>query len=298
MTLNLIDIKSEYAKDKDLKQGDVELFMTWVNKQPHLPKINELQAILFLQSCYYSNEAAKTALDTYFTVKALCPEMFGNRNPLTGPMKETIHVSVMTPLPKETPDGSTIFFVKLTDTTPDKYIFVDQCRYFDMISMLHLYQKGTSKGHLIVFDMKGISFPHLAKLGPITMKKLLFYLQDALPVRLKGLHFVNIVPFMDKILALMRPFMKKELMDVLFLHTTVDELFKYVPQDCLPQEYGGSVEAVPILHEKIKGDLRNNTALFEWEETQKVDESKRPGKPKNIGDIFGVEGTFKKLEID
>ena len=123
----------------------------------------------------------------------------------------------MTPLPKETPDGSTIFFVKLTDTTPDKYIFVDQCRYFDMISMLHLYQKGTSKGHLIVFDMKGISFPHLAKLGPITMKKLLFYLQDALPVRLKGLHFVNIVPFMDKILALMRPFMKKELMDVVIM---------------------------------------------------------------------------------
>lgn len=60
-----------------------------------------------------------------------------------------------------------------------------------------------------------------------------------MPVRLKGLHYINTVSFMDKILALMRPFMKKELIDVLHLHSTVESFSKNVSTDQLPNEYGG-----------------------------------------------------------
>ncbi len=44
---------------------------------------------------------------------------------------------------------------------------------------------------------------------------------------------------MDKILALMRPFMKKELIDVLELHPTVESFSKNVFREQLPNEYGG-----------------------------------------------------------
>lgn len=40
-----------------------------------------------------------------------------------------------------------------------------------------IMEEGTAKGYIIVADMSGVVFGHLAKLGILTMKKFMFYLQ-------------------------------------------------------------------------------------------------------------------------
>lgn len=40
-----------------------------------------------------------------------------------------------------------------------------------------IMEEGAAKGYIIAADMSGIVFGHLAKLGILTMKKYMFYLQ-------------------------------------------------------------------------------------------------------------------------
>lgn len=69
--------------------------------------------------------------------------------------------------------------------------------------------------------------------------------------------------------------------------------------DILPNESGG--KAGPA-KELFAAEVKKLEAHREWflrdEQTQRIDESKRPGKAKSAMDLFGVEGSFKKLEID
>lgn len=125
-------------------------------------------------------------------------------------------------------------------------------------------------------------------------------LQEALPVRLCGLHFINTVSFMDKVVAMLRPFMKKELMDVMYLHNTMDTyLEKHVPQAMMPNEYGGSAGTIKEIQETVYKQLQENSAFFvEEEETKRVNEKLRPGKPKSANDLFGTDGNFKQLSFD
>jgi len=113
-----------------------------------------------------------------------------------------------------TKEGYKLVYTRLTDYEPSHFVYNDIMKYFSMVVDLWLYTEGTAKGHIIIIDMAGVTFAHAGRLNPIGIKKFLHYLQEAIPIRLKGMHFINTNAVMDIILSMMKPFMKKELMDV------------------------------------------------------------------------------------
>ncbi|XP_017781431.1 PREDICTED: alpha-tocopherol transfer protein-like [Nicrophorus vespilloides] len=288
-----------YCNNKDLKKENVQALMDWLQHQPHFPPLTEYQVIIFLHSCYYNNEAAKKTIDNYLTVRKFCPEFFANRNPSNPDIQTALDLLTISPLPKLTKEGYCIIYFRLVDTNTDKFVYNNLIKMFDMAASIALKELGTVNGHIIVIDLEGYSLTHIMKMGVMTVKKYMFFLQEALPFRLKGFHFANAVPFMDKLMLLMKPFMKKELLEMLQVHSGNNEtLFEFVDKNCLPNEIGGSVGSVFEIHNAFRQKFFDYKNFFEEEEKLVVDESKRPGSPRNVGDIFGVEGTFKKMEID
>ncbi|XP_050502664.1 alpha-tocopherol transfer protein-like [Diabrotica virgifera virgifera] len=300
MKFKIIDVEEIYNNDNNLKKEDVNMLMEWAEKQPHLPKVSELIMACFLHSCFYKIEAAKSAIDVYFTGSTVNPDMFQFKNVLQDPMvKRTIDNNLVVILPKKAPNGDSAFLL-VPSVSPENYHYPSQCRVLDAQRMIHLHEKGPFTGIHIIIDLKNVVFGHFIKLSTTAMavKNYLYILQEGLPVRLKHIHFINIVSFMDKILALIKPFMKKELQEKLRVHTDINSLYTYIPQDLLPVEYGGSCESSDVLKENVKKLLVDNEDFLIAQDALVVDESKRTERNEKLNDVFGIAGSFKKLEVD
>ncbi|XP_068892786.1 uncharacterized protein [Tenebrio molitor] len=99
-------------------------------------------------------------------------------------------------------------------------------------------------------------------------------------------------------MAMLTPFIKNEFYKMLQFHPAVETFYEQVPKYYLPKDYDGELPSCEELQADTLKDLLENFDFFKWQNSQKVDESKRFGWPKNVSTIFGVDGTFKKLEID
>lgn len=158
------------------------------------------------------------------------------------------------------------------------------------------------EGCVFLIDLTGSSLAHLAQINLYEVKKVLFYLTETFPIRLKGAHFIN-APFpmlMDKILSILRPMLPGEMSNHIYVHENLESLTKYVPLECLPNDYeGGKLKsAQELTRDDYAFILKNRNYFLEEPKHRRVNEKLRPEKMKSNMDIFGLEGTFKKLDID
>jgi len=105
-------------------------------------------------------------------------------------------------------------FTKFFDPNPNKFDYFECTKYALMTCEVQNLLEGTSEGQIVILDATGLSFGHIANFNLMGIKKILFYIQEAAPVRLKALHILNTMPMVDTLLNLIKPFMKKELMNI------------------------------------------------------------------------------------
>lgn len=295
-----ISLQEEYKKDTGVTPQDIAALREWLQTQPHLPEkyITDLDLVLAYHCCSRSTGFTKQVVDLNFTLRSFL-NAFKDRKVDRHILKTGSDV-LLTLLPMRTKEGYKIFFAHIINTDVKVFNFGDCVKLALMMIDISQYEEGTWPGMLLVIDFEGVSLGHLTKVDIINLQQFLYYLQEAFLVKLKGLHYINAPSFIDKLLVMMRPFMKKELMDMLHIHTTGSKkLEQFIPSEALPKGCGGNGMTVDEYRDEMISKLNTYKQYFEQDKYRKVTESQRPGKPKTITDIFGgVEGSFKKLEID
>lgn len=82
LPVRYITLEEECKRNPKLKMSDVQILKDWMDKQPHLPKMQIIYFALFLHSNYYHLETTKKTIDNFFTTRTHLPEIFSNRDPI------------------------------------------------------------------------------------------------------------------------------------------------------------------------------------------------------------------------
>ena len=164
-----------------------------------------------MDSCGSVAEATKV-IEAYFETKKSCPEMFANRDPTSSAIQQGLKNQNYFYLPV-TPDNYSVIYHRLSNTKASHYIHDQACKTFFMTLDSCIYTQGPRSGLIILFDMKNIGLSHMTRPKLQHLKIFFKYLQDALPAKLKAIHILNAVSFFDMLLAMVKPFMKADIIN-------------------------------------------------------------------------------------
>ena len=152
-------------------------------------------------------------------------------------------------LPKRTPEGNAILFLKPLNENMINFNLESFIKYVHMVCMLDVYLNGPPNGHVSVYDIEHFPQCFIPEMDYGTLKNFFYYIEEAVPTMLvKEIHFYNTNPNRDEIVGIYESVVPKSLLRMVFTHESLDDLRKYVPKECLPEECGGLLEPAAVLH--------------------------------------------------
>jgi hypothetical protein len=193
----------------------------------------------------FNIEKAKSLLMLFLETRKNNPELFLNRDVLSEEFQRATNTIHLIPMKKNNHLNQKISIFRVADPDPNNYNPKEICR-----AVLALYDirfesldddEVLNNGEIGICDLKGYSFRHLMKVFRYMwlMNPYFKYIQETIPTVIVQNHFVNASGIFNKMMALMRPFMKKELLETIKIHESYETLYDYLPRELLPNEYGG-----------------------------------------------------------
>ncbi|XP_011180855.1 alpha-tocopherol transfer protein-like [Zeugodacus cucurbitae] len=283
--------------------ADLQALKTWAIQEPHLNvRLEDQLLVAFLRGCKFSLEKTKSKLDWFYTLKTKYPDYYTVQDLDAPNMMELLEYGTPLALPiplRET--GPRIVFVCAGIYPTDKYTFKDiiPISYAQQELWIREDDNAIVNGFIDLVDVSRITPAHIAHHTPSLMKKIVVHAEKAIPLRQRATHFINLPSGFETLFKMIKPMLPAKQQDRIFMHgTNLESLYPHIPQKYLPKEYGGENGSIEELKKDSIKYFLDHRDYFIEDLQFRNNESLRVGKQPDFESIFGMEGSFRKLDVD
>ncbi|XP_045467229.1 clavesin-1-like [Harmonia axyridis] len=259
----------DIIQDGRCERKNIEEIKIWMKKFA-LPQATDEHIVLFLLSCRGDIEYTKRTIQSYFYYMHHGKNITNNRNIHSKELMKQATIVESVVIPKRTKDNYQVILQRLKDFSHWNFNLETSIKFLFMTLDMGLIDKQPPDGIVAIFDMTGISILHLTKLRVSPLKIFFHLLQEAMPCQTKAIHILNSAYFIDKLIAIIKPLMKKELYDKLYFHQPnmdMKEFFEnYVEAECMPSDFGGKLPSVRDLSDTTLENMKKKSEWFAAEE--------------------------------
>ncbi|KAI4465980.1 alpha-tocopherol transfer protein-related [Holotrichia oblita] len=181
-----------------------------------------------------------------------------------------INHNVVNVLTERDDKGRRVLIVNCGGTWDTSKVTSDQLfRLFYLIHLGAILEPETQvRGSVVIMDYKGLGMKQVGALSPSFSMKLLSFIQDAMPLRLKEIHMINEPFIFSLVWKIFQPFIKEKLKGRIYFHRSkMSSLHAHIKDTHLPSNYGGKLPAInysgkdwyPVIEEHVDHIQRWNS---------------------------------------
>ncbi|XP_077300126.1 clavesin-1 isoform X2 [Arctopsyche grandis] len=213
----------------------------------HLPLDNDAWLVRFLRPCKFHPQSAFELVKRYYAFKVKHFDMY--RNLLPSREQNIFNHNILTVMPNRDQYGRRMLLIELGKKWKHNKCSLDEvfkgCVLFLEAAMLE--PETQVAGAIVIFDMDGLSLQQVWQFTPPFAKRIVDWLQESVPLRIKGIHIVNQPYIFNMVFALFKPFLREKLRNRIIFHgSDRNSLHQHVSAKCLPLNYGGTLEMPQI----------------------------------------------------
>lgn len=150
-------------------------------------------------------------------------------------------------LPQRDHSGSRVLLYRIGQWNPKDWSAFQVFRVSLMTSeVISMETQTQRRGIKVIFDLRGWCLGHALQVTPSLARKISSVLSDSFPLKVRGIHLLNVPLFFRPVFSMIRPFLPEKIRQRIHMHGAdyVDSLADFFSAPVLPPEYGGEGPSV------------------------------------------------------